>query len=118
MSKYYGYNIFLTCVVFALYKRLYLYAYSFLLLCYTSYLSYIINDNNQYFSIYIMDKIAIGIIIIIGSIYYAKCYTKTIIPVVAFLTTIVIYIMLPNYINNYIIHLTTTIGHLAIIYYQ
>lgn len=62
--------LFILCIVYAIYKQLYLYAIAWVLLLSTSYLAYCVPKLNESKNVYILDRIMILIIVLFGLYYY------------------------------------------------
>ena len=109
--------LFLVCVVYAIYKRLYEYATAWLLLFISSYLAHNIVTNNIKYSkfIYIFDRIMISIVVFVGFYYYIKSKIKSPIPPICFILTVIMYYT--KLLTHEYVHIFSVIGHLAIMYY-
>lgn len=107
--------LFLLCVFFAMYKRLYVYALAWLLLFVSSYLAHITEENDTRF-IYIFDRIMIFVVVIIGLYYYVNLKISSSIPPICFVLTAIMYYT--KLLTQEYVHIFSVIGHLTILYYK
>ena len=108
----YTYYLFWFCIIFALYKSLYLYSLSFLILFVTSYLIYTRIDD-EYNTLYTLDRLAILLVVIVGFYYYNNNEYK-LLPVLCIALVIAVYYFSQYQYKRQIVHILTVIGHLSI----
>ncbi len=107
--------LFLFCVAFAIYKRLFLYALAWLLLFISSYLAHNIEKNDTNF-IYIFDRIMILVVVLVGMYYYLGSKIISPIPPICFIITAILYYT--KLLTQEYVHIFSVIGHLTILYYK
>lgn len=107
--------LFLLCVVFAIYKRLFLYALAWIMLFISSYLAHNTEKNDTKF-IYIFDRIMIIIVVLIGLYYYIELKIISPIPPICFILAVIMYYT--KLLTHEYVHIFSVIGHLTIMYYK
>ena len=118
--------LFILCIIYALYKNLYYYAFAWFLLFITSFMAHNHSDETirESREIYVLDRCMIALVIFIGIFYYITNENETIITFICFILVIIIFIHSFNpclyYVNVFhheLVHTISVIGHLSIIYY-
>jgi hypothetical protein len=111
------YYLFWPCIFYGLYNRAYVYSLAFFILFSTSYLIY--NHDGFSLSLYILDRLAIVCVILVGA-YYLYYYTIPLtVPLLCFTCVLLVYFnkhFARVNANNCLVHALTVVGHLAIMH--